>query len=329
MRPKSFGGLGVMDLDLFSRALRLRWLWFQWTEPDRPWVGTEPPVSAVDKQLFRVSTSVFLGDGQKASFWQSSWLNGHAPMDLYPALFKLAWRKNKSVKEEFHNQNWTRGLWRMQTVDEMAAFVELWDKVQAVQLTNEEDKILWKWTVDGVYSSKSAYLAQFQGSYSKFIGDYIWKAEVEGKHKFFAWLLIQSKILTADNMLLKQWPCNPVCRMCNQEPETAAHLILRCSFATQVWDKMKLWTNDLIKRPAQLAELHDWWPKELTQLPKKTRRLKAAMMIYTAWNIWKARNRCVFENKLMSPADVMHEIKQEANYRNLAWGAPELSSFND
>ena len=68
MRPKSFGGLGILDLDLFSQALRLRWLWFQWTSPDRPWVGTEPPVNAVDRQLFRVSTTVTLGDGATASF---------------------------------------------------------------------------------------------------------------------------------------------------------------------------------------------------------------------------------------------------------------------
>ena len=40
-RPKKFGGLGILDLDLFSRALRLRWLWFQWTEPERPWGGTQ------------------------------------------------------------------------------------------------------------------------------------------------------------------------------------------------------------------------------------------------------------------------------------------------
>ena len=73
MRPKCFGSLGILDLDLFCRALHLRWLWFEWTSPERLWVGTEPPVNAVDRQLFRASTIVTLGDGAKASFWQSSY----------------------------------------------------------------------------------------------------------------------------------------------------------------------------------------------------------------------------------------------------------------
>jgi len=112
-------------------------------------------------------------------------MNGQAPMDVFPDLFRLAWRKNKTVSEEIHQQNWTRGLWRMQTVEEMASFVQLWDFVQSVQLTDEPDTIAWRWTADGMYTAKSAYNAQFVGSYSLFKGDYIWKAETEGKHKFF------------------------------------------------------------------------------------------------------------------------------------------------
>jgi hypothetical protein len=112
-------------------------------------------------------------------------------------------------------------------VEEMASFVQLWDFVQSVQLTDQPDSIVWRWTADGTYSAKSAYNAQFIGSYSFFRGDSIWKAEAEGKHKFFAWLLVQSKILAADKILARQWPCNPICPLCNHEQETASHLILQ------------------------------------------------------------------------------------------------------
>ena len=54
---KDLGGLGILDLQVFSRALRLRWLWFEWVEPDRPWVGT-PPCDEIDKQNFPASTCV-------------------------------------------------------------------------------------------------------------------------------------------------------------------------------------------------------------------------------------------------------------------------------
>jgi hypothetical protein len=43
-RPENFGGLGILDLERFSRALRLRWLWFAWKNPDRPWSGMPVPV---------------------------------------------------------------------------------------------------------------------------------------------------------------------------------------------------------------------------------------------------------------------------------------------
>jgi len=323
-RPKAFEGLGILDLDLFSRALRLRWLWYEWTSPERPWIGTEPPVNEVDRQLFRVSTMVTIGDGAKASFWQSSWMQGQVPMDVFPDLFKLAWRKNKTIREELVNQSWTRGLWRMQTIEEMASFVKLWDLVQQVQLTNEPDKIYWRWTADGNYNAKSAYNVQFTGAFSNFSANSIWKAEAEGKHKFFAWLLVQCKILTADKLTVRQWPCNPICVLCNQEQETAAHLILHCSFALSVWQKMQIWTQQLVQMPIGYSEIIDWWQKELAQLPKKTRRTKAAFMMYGAWNIWKERNRCIFEQKEGSPADVMHEIKTEAQARRLACGGPEL-----
>lgn len=80
--PKNLGGLGILELGAFSRALRLRWLWFEWTKIDRSWVGSETPCDEVDKQLFRASTVVTLGNGNKARFWQCSWVNRKAPRDI-------------------------------------------------------------------------------------------------------------------------------------------------------------------------------------------------------------------------------------------------------
>lgn len=81
---------------------------------------------------------------------------------------------------------------------EMVEFVQLWNLVQNVHFTDRPDKISWRWTLDGEYSVKST--VQFQGSFCSFEATSIWKARVEGKHRFSAWLLVQNKILTADKL---------------------------------------------------------------------------------------------------------------------------------
>jgi len=111
---------------------------------------------------------------------------------------------------------------------------------------------------------------------------------------FFAWLLVQCKVLTADKLMARQWPCNPVCVLCNQEQEMAAHLVLHCPFARLVWERVQAWAGQLVQVPNMSLDIVDWWQKEPAHLPKKTRRTKAAFMLYCAWNIWKERNRRIF-----------------------------------
>jgi hypothetical protein len=124
-----------------------------------------------------------------------------------------------------------RGLWRMSTAEEIAEWINLWEKLQNVQLTDVPDSIRCRWTTDGVYTSKSAYAIQFRGSFCTFHSKAVWSAKAEGKHKVFAWLLVQNKILTADKLLARNWPCNPVCCLCEQAEETTPHLCLHCVYA--------------------------------------------------------------------------------------------------
>ena len=73
-RPTSLGDLGILDLDKFSRALRLRWPWWEWKDLDRTWIGLGTPCDDKDMNLFY--TSITIGDGKTTKFWPSPWLGG-------------------------------------------------------------------------------------------------------------------------------------------------------------------------------------------------------------------------------------------------------------
>jgi hypothetical protein len=66
--PKDLGGLGILDLERFARALRLRWYWFKWKQTERPWENLEIPCNKSDRDLFHASTIVTTGIGNKTLF---------------------------------------------------------------------------------------------------------------------------------------------------------------------------------------------------------------------------------------------------------------------
>jgi hypothetical protein len=70
--PTEIGGLGWRNLALFGRALRLRWIWFEWSLPPRTWARMQTPCDAHEHALFHSITRVTVGDGVRALFWRST-----------------------------------------------------------------------------------------------------------------------------------------------------------------------------------------------------------------------------------------------------------------
>jgi hypothetical protein len=62
------------------------------------------------KALFFASTYINIGDGKNTPFWEVRWLQGAAPRDIVPNLFKLARYKRRSVHTELHDYKWIRNL---------------------------------------------------------------------------------------------------------------------------------------------------------------------------------------------------------------------------
>jgi hypothetical protein len=112
-----------------------------------------------DRDLFAASTVVTIGDGKTASFW-----TGRTSKSIAPTLFKKAKRKKITVQKALQGNKWISHISPITNEVEIQEYVLLWEEVHQVQLDGErEDNIVWRWTIDGEYSSKSAFAFSLKG----------------------------------------------------------------------------------------------------------------------------------------------------------------------
>lgn len=69
-RPLNLGGLGVLNLEIMSWALQIRWLWFQKIDPNRPWKCLDIHVHPNAQALFKVAMESHVGNGNTTLFWR-------------------------------------------------------------------------------------------------------------------------------------------------------------------------------------------------------------------------------------------------------------------
>uniref|UniRef100_A0ACD5XJ87 Uncharacterized protein n=1 Tax=Avena sativa TaxID=4498 RepID=A0ACD5XJ87_AVESA len=105
-KSKKFGGLGILNLNKFAFALRMRWILHEWDEDAKPCVGLGNPCTPHDRELFAASTKVTVGNGKKVLFWDASWLQGMRPKDIAPLIFNISKNKKCSVSKAKDNDNW-------------------------------------------------------------------------------------------------------------------------------------------------------------------------------------------------------------------------------
>ena len=97
----------------------------RWKSKDRAWTALKLPCDKTDEDLFDASTTVTVGNGKTAEFWNSSWIQGQAPKNIAPRLFKKAKRKNITVDKALANNNWIRSCSPFSGEGEFSEFVSL------------------------------------------------------------------------------------------------------------------------------------------------------------------------------------------------------------
>jgi hypothetical protein len=321
-RPRDLGGLGVLDLTKFSRALRLRWLWLEKTQPGRPWGGLPVPCDDTDRELFAAATSVTLGDGASASFWHDSWLFGTAPKALAPQLYKLSRRKHRVVRDALRDGAWIRDLRGRVSPDLLDLFVTFRSLLGLAELSPEvRDTFTWRFSADGGYSTASAYRLQFLGAMDSPLIPIIWKPWAAPRCRFFAWLVVQNRLMTADRLLARRWPNNYFCPLCMRSLETCMHLFVECPHARRIWERVAVLASAHSLDPATWgtpARTIDWLGGLSAGLPAAEASRVHSWSLLVLWQIWLERNARIFRQASSSVATTMAKINDEAAAWDLA-----------
>ena len=191
-RPPELGGLGISDLQRLGWALRLRWLWLQKTEPEKPWAFFPINSSPQVKAFFAAAIISEVGNGKNTCFWTDRWLGDQSLQKSFPNLFRAvaARARKRKVFQALNNRTWVSDIRGALTVQVLLSYVELQPDV--------EDTHIWTFSTTGQYTTKSAYEALFIGAIQFGPRERIWRSWAPSKCKFFLWTAAHKRCWTAD-----------------------------------------------------------------------------------------------------------------------------------
>jgi hypothetical protein len=114
------------------------------------------------------------------------------------------------------------------------AWLEVVELVSTINLTDDEDSLLWQFSSQGTYSSQSLYkIINFRGIHSVHVPA-VWSIKVPPRVFFFLWLLVNNRTLTRDNLGKRKKIDDRSCLLCKEE-ESVQHLFFDCVVAKQCW----------------------------------------------------------------------------------------------
>jgi hypothetical protein len=209
------------------------------------------------------------------------------------------------VSDALDSHAWARDIAGELTVGALGDYLRLWRTVQGVAQAGaeEDDTFRWKWTGNGRYSSKSAYLTLFQGKTALPGAAQVWESFAPLRFKMHAWLALRRRCWTADRRRRRGLPTHILCPLCGTSPETLDHITLQCPYATAVWAGAvsRLQLPPIV--PSGQAEIGEWWPLAIRCFTKTDRKMANSLIMLVMRALWLERNARVF-NRVATTAQV-------------------------
>ncbi|CAN1776777.1 Putative ribonuclease H protein At1g65750 [Linum perenne] len=144
---------------------------------------------------------------------------------------------------------------------------------------------------------------------------HIWNWQGPNKIKHFLWLASHKRLLTNEERGRRHLTNQVLCHRCSFHTESIAHVIYECDFALQVWRNV---LPGAIEVRAEQGSFDNWWKSMLLD---KDMNIKFGI---TAWNLWKARNKSIFEGTNQSCSEVSEQCRFWINLVLSSWKTNQL-----
>jgi zinc-binding in reverse transcriptase len=229
-----------------------------------------------------------VGSGRRINVWNDNWM-GSPVLQLFskdapPARRTLSLLQTKRQLPALLPRPFNR---KMQ---------EIIDKVTQIQLRDNRDKILWRASPSGTFSSKSAYDLMSSAGKINFHHSSAWTAKVPPSTRIFFVLLLKDKLLTQEVMIRRHLTITPGCVLCDSGTlETAQHLFVTCPVVGQIWCALSSRLNLRMLNPRESIGA-----TYLASIPRGTRvqiETWRTYFICALWAVWRERNNRIFRQK--------------------------------
>ncbi|KAG5404180.1 hypothetical protein IGI04_010299 [Brassica rapa subsp. trilocularis] len=329
---KDHGGLGIKDLHKWNLACILKLVWMIFFRPNSVWVcwfkevilkgdvanywtiSTSSRRSWLVNKMIKARDLLYplvkrrIGNGRSTRFWFDNWTPlGKLYTTLNGGSSLLGIPKMATVASLF-----TAGSWNLpfaRTDAQLALQIHL----TTVTLSDQEDH--YDWMIEG--KTRRRYKTGEMYDYLKGAqqmvpwAKVIWISYGIPRHSFLSWLVMLDRCPTRDR--LNRWGLNvdPLCLLCNTQPESRNHLFFECGFSADVW-----------RRIAHRCQLQPRivWEDIILQLQRlstdrDSRRLTLLAFQATVYWIWTERNTRLHQQLFKTPLTVFSTIDKQIRNR--------------
>ena len=329
--PKESGGLGLKNLSVQNQCMLLKLIhrlhhpeassWARWARQRINLATLTGDVHGAHWDslrellpLYRSITTVEIKDGTSTSFWDDSWLPEGPLSELLPALHSHATSPHATVSGIL-SSGIDHHIQRCQTRAAVQEKAQLSALIAHTHLTDGGDMRNFQGT-EGKFQTSLLYKALMAATAppSDF-AKMVWNNCAPPRVKFFIWLLVQNRIQSRSNLLKKSIITDATCALCHNCDESADHLIFTCPVAASLWQHVGIERNSsttvsnlgALQRPNAIPETHF-----------------SVFIFLCCWNIWKHRNRVVFDAAEPSLQSLLRNCQEEA--RVCAWRMPRTDT---